>query len=54
MTKAELIDKIAPGGRMVIPVGVGIQELYLVSKDSDGRLKKHVLYHVRFVPMQHS
>lgn len=47
-----LIDQLAEGGRMVIPVGPehGVQMLYRITK-VDGRLKKEPICHVRFVPM---
>ncbi|NIM20016.1 MAG: protein-L-isoaspartate(D-aspartate) O-methyltransferase [Candidatus Latescibacteria bacterium] len=45
-----LIDQLADGGRMVIPVGSYFQELVLVTK-KDGKVKKHSVASVRFVPM---
>lgn len=53
-----LIDQLAPGGRMVLPLGgrddalgPGLQELVLVERDTSGRLRRHKLRAVRFVPM---
>ncbi|MDH3291110.1 MAG: protein-L-isoaspartate(D-aspartate) O-methyltransferase [Gemmatimonadota bacterium] len=48
-----LTAQLRPGGRMVIPVGsvYGIQNLVLVQKDQDGRLRTANLLPVRFVPM---
>ena len=46
-----LVDQLAPGGRMVIPVGTTFQELLLVEKANDGRVSKRVITGVRFVPM---
>ena len=48
-----LLDQLAPGGRMVIPVGrqYGYQELVLVRKDDAGRIERERLTPVRFVPM---
>ncbi len=48
-----LTAQLRPGGRMVIPVGsvYGIQNLVLVEKDRDGRLRTSNLLPVRFVPM---
>ena len=45
-----LIDQLAVGGRMVVPVGRYQQELVLVTRDSDG-VKTEPLIGVRFVPM---
>ncbi|MFO7154177.1 MAG: protein-L-isoaspartate(D-aspartate) O-methyltransferase [Caldicoprobacter oshimai] len=47
-----LIDQLAEGGRMVIPVGPehSVQMLYRITK-VDGRLNKEPICHVRFVPM---
>ena len=46
-----LIDQLADGGRMVIPVGpaFSMQNLVLVTK-KDGKVKKESLFAVRFVP----
>jgi protein-L-isoaspartate(D-aspartate) O-methyltransferase len=46
----KLIDQLAVGGRMVVPVGTNYQELLLIEK-KDGELKKRVITGVRFVPM---
>lgn len=48
-----LIDQLAPGGRMVIPVGnpLETQYLVLVRKTKKGQLRKQNQYPVRFVPM---
>lgn len=48
-----LIDQLAPGGRIVIPVGKAHQTQYMVvvSKDSKGRLTRTEHLPVRFVPM---
>jgi protein-L-isoaspartate(D-aspartate) O-methyltransferase len=45
-----LIDQLKVGGKMVIPVGEYNQELYLLTKNEDGVVKKAVIP-VRFVPM---
>jgi protein-L-isoaspartate(D-aspartate) O-methyltransferase len=45
-----LVDQLADGGRMVLPVGTNYQELMLLEK-KDGRLSKRVVTAVRFVPM---
>lgn len=46
-----LIDQLKPGGRMIIPVGDWFQELVLITKSKDGRIKKESVIPVRFVPM---
>jgi protein-L-isoaspartate(D-aspartate) O-methyltransferase len=46
-----LLDQLAPGGRLVIPVGAGDeQELLLIIREEDG-FSRHVLDAVRFVPL---
>ncbi len=47
-----LIEQLAEGGRMVLPVGVGIQELVLLEKKNGKVMQRHVTS-VRFVPMVH-
>jgi len=46
-----LTNQLAPGGRMVIPVGVYEQTLYLVTKDLDGKINIKPHLWVQFVPM---
>jgi protein-L-isoaspartate(D-aspartate) O-methyltransferase len=48
-----LVDQLAPGGRLVMPVGHQSldQELVLAQKDSAGRLTSQQLVPVRFVPL---
>ena len=48
-----LLEQLAPGGRLVMPVGAQIpfQELVLVHKDPSGRLTRRQLLPVRFVPL---
>ena len=45
-----LIDQLAPGGRLVIPVGTELQQVLLVEKDAEGTHTRALLP-VRFVPM---
>jgi protein-L-isoaspartate(D-aspartate) O-methyltransferase len=45
-----LQEQLAPEGRMIIPVGVGFQELVLISRERRGFRKKKLLP-VRFVPL---
>jgi protein-L-isoaspartate(D-aspartate) O-methyltransferase len=46
-----LIDQLAPGGRLVIPVGEGHQELIVVERSRDGAISRFSAGGVRFVPM---
>ena len=46
-----LLEQLAPGGRLVIPVGAGEeQDLLLIIREEDG-FSRHVLDSVRFVPL---
>lgn len=47
----ELVQQLAPGGRMVVPVGDYIQTLYLVIKNPDNEIKVVPIIAVQFVPM---
>jgi protein-L-isoaspartate(D-aspartate) O-methyltransferase len=48
-----LIDQLAPGGRLVIPIGRDplAQDLYLVEKDCEGAVRQRRLFPVAFVPL---
>ncbi len=48
-----LVEQLAAGGRMLIPVGkrFGTQYLILVTKDQDGSVSSRNLMAVRFVPL---
>eukprot|EP00927_Polykrikos_kofoidii_P048572 TRINITY_DN42832_c0_g1_i1.p1 TRINITY_DN42832_c0_g1~~TRINITY_DN42832_c0_g1_i1.p1 ORF type:complete len:224 (-),score=38.90 TRINITY_DN42832_c0_g1_i1:32-703(-) len=46
-----LVDQLAPGGRMIIPVGTQDQELLEVDKASDGQVTCRALMGVRYVPL---
>ena len=50
----ELVRQLAPGGRLVAPVGGQhqAQKLVLLEKDRSGRVRRTVLLPVWFVPMQ--
>jgi protein-L-isoaspartate(D-aspartate) O-methyltransferase len=45
-----LVEQLAEGGRMVVPVGTAFQELLLIEKKG-GEITKRVITAVRFVPM---
>jgi protein-L-isoaspartate(D-aspartate) O-methyltransferase len=49
----KLVDQLANGGRMVIPVGkeYGIQHIYLVDKDCNGSVSIKKTTAVRFVSL---
>ena len=48
-----LLDQLKPGGRLIAPVGrtAFSQELVVVEKSADGKLKRRSIFPVRFVPM---
>lgn len=48
-----LVDQLAPGGRMVVPVGhqFGAQDLLVITKAADGRTLTRKTLPVRFVPL---
>ncbi|MBN2432268.1 MAG: protein-L-isoaspartate(D-aspartate) O-methyltransferase [Acidobacteria bacterium] len=50
---AALVEQLAPGGRMVVPVGAvgSVQHLVKIEKDASGQVKESYLLPVRFVPM---
>jgi len=47
-----LLDQLAPGGRMIVPVGPTgrTQRLTLVTKSADGQISRRTIAPVRFVP----
>jgi protein-L-isoaspartate(D-aspartate) O-methyltransferase len=49
-----LLEQLAPGGRMILPVGpaAGTQVLRLVEKGADGSLSQRDLHEVVFVPLR--
>lgn len=47
----ELVDQLAENGKMVLPVGKGVQMLKVVTKDEQGNINEKVITGVRFVPM---
>ncbi len=46
-----LIDQLAPGGHLVIPVGDYYQSLIVVEKQADGSVRQRSVAAVAFVPM---
>lgn len=46
-----LVEQLAPGGRMVIPIGRDYQELMVIEKSVDGTLRQSSVAPVVFVPM---
>jgi protein-L-isoaspartate(D-aspartate) O-methyltransferase len=46
-----LVEQLAPGGKMVIPVGTHFQKLLIISKDKDGKVVQKNVAPVAFVPM---
>ncbi len=48
-----LVQQLAPGGRLIIPVGAdrSLQALIRVTRTADGRLRREDLGSVRFVPL---
>lgn len=47
-----LVDQLAKGGRLVIPVGQFFQELLVIEKQQDGTVRRQSIAPVRFVPMR--
>jgi protein-L-isoaspartate(D-aspartate) O-methyltransferase len=49
-----LLEQLAPGGRLVIPVDAGAfgQELLLIEKEADGGLRRRSVAPVAFVPLR--
>ncbi len=48
----ELVEQLATGGRMIIPVGPRyLQDLMLIRKDEEGKITEELIEKVRFVPL---
>jgi protein-L-isoaspartate(D-aspartate) O-methyltransferase len=49
----KLVEQLAPGGRIIIPVGNQYQTQYMVllKKNKNGKVVQEKQYPVRFVPM---
>jgi protein-L-isoaspartate(D-aspartate) O-methyltransferase len=50
-----LLEQLAPGGRMVVPVssGRGFQDLLVLTKDAQGHVERRSALPVAFVPLVH-
>src|SRR5687768_7692050 len=48
-----LIEQLAPGGKLVVPVGPegGLQQLLVITKNADGTTRRETIAPVAFVPM---
>jgi protein-L-isoaspartate(D-aspartate) O-methyltransferase len=46
-----LVEQLAPGGRLVLPVGDMFQELVVIEKQPDGSTTRRTIAAVAFVPM---
>ena len=46
-----LIEQLAPGGKLVLPVGKRNQEILMFTKQQDGKLLREKLLDVRYVPL---
>jgi protein-L-isoaspartate(D-aspartate) O-methyltransferase len=46
-----LVEQLAPGGRLVIPVGRFFQRLVVIEKQKDGSIRRQTTDEVMFVPM---
>jgi len=46
-----LIDQLAPGGKLVLPVGRWYQQLTVIEKDKEGKVHRKPNIAVMFVPM---
>ena len=47
MLPQALVDQLAQPGRMFIPIGDGIQDVWQIDKDAEGVVKKTKLFRVR-------
>jgi len=48
---AALLDQLKPGGRLIAPVGTRYQELVIIDKLPDGKIRRRSSIPVMFVPM---
>ena len=47
----ELLDQLAVGGRLLIPVGAGNKQKLLLVKNTEAGIEQEVLENVTFVPL---
>ena len=47
-----LVDQLARGGRLVIPVGGFFRQLLVIEKQKDGSIRRQSIAPVQFVPMR--
>jgi protein-L-isoaspartate(D-aspartate) O-methyltransferase len=47
----DLVEQLAPGGRMMIPVGKSYQFIYIIDKDINGNVTAEPTLSVRFIPL---
>jgi protein-L-isoaspartate(D-aspartate) O-methyltransferase len=48
---SELVDQLASPGRMFIPVGTRLQNVYQIDKDANGTITEKELFGVMYVPL---
>ncbi|KAJ3819715.1 Pcmt1-prov protein [Lentinula raphanica] len=46
-----LVDQLAPGGRIFIPIGTYVQNVYHIDKDETGKVTQTEVMGVRYVPL---
>jgi len=47
-----LLEQMAPGGRLVLPLGLDRQDLWMITRTPEGNLSRRLIP-VRFVPLMH-
>jgi protein-L-isoaspartate(D-aspartate) O-methyltransferase len=46
-----LLAQLKPGGRLIVPEGIGTQDLVVYTKSAEGKVRRAEVLPVRFVPM---